>query len=80
MFRRLLREGIRAVQRGEDPKGLSRTGAVIRTYTQNMVMKAPKAPTPEAERELLLSIGRRVLSGEFHPPELGQQLERTVAG
>jgi hypothetical protein len=76
MFRRLLREGIRTVQRAEDPKGLSRSGEVIRTYTQNMVLKAPQAPTPEAERDLLRTIGRRVLAGEFRPADLGKHVER----
>jgi hypothetical protein len=79
MFRRLLREGIRAVKRDEDPKGISRTNEVVRTYTQNMVIKAPPAPTPEAEREMMRSIGRRVLDGEFRPPEIGKQVERIAA-
>jgi nitrite reductase/ring-hydroxylating ferredoxin subunit len=78
MFRRLLREGIRTVQRGEDPKGLWRSDDIIRTYTQNMVIKAPQAATPEADRELMRSIGRRVLDGEFRSPEIGKQVERTA--
>jgi nitrite reductase/ring-hydroxylating ferredoxin subunit len=66
MFRRLLREGIRSVKAGKDPMGAAPArGQSIHTYTQNAVVKAPKLDDPDAEKEQLRSIGRRVLAGEF---------------
>ena len=71
MFRRMLREGIQAVASGSDPMGLVRDkSGPIRTYTQNAVIEAPAAATPEADRELLLDYGRRALAGEFRPAHL----------
>jgi nitrite reductase/ring-hydroxylating ferredoxin subunit len=61
LFRRLLREGIRAVQRGEDPKGLLREPCPpIATYCHDAVIAAPVGATPEEERQLLLDIETRV--------------------
>jgi hypothetical protein len=60
MVRKLLREGIRAVQRGEDPRRtVPVVGQIIPTYCRNTFLRIPPAPTPEAERELLRSTGRR---------------------
>jgi hypothetical protein len=69
LVRKLLREGIRALQRGEDPRrAISRDGKAIRTYCRNTVLRIPAAKTPEADRELLRSAGRMVaaavLSGQ----------------
>ena len=63
-LRKLLREGIRAVQRGEDPRqlDLARKG-VIGTYGQSTIVRAPPAASPEADRELLREIGRTVFAG-----------------
>jgi phenylpropionate dioxygenase-like ring-hydroxylating dioxygenase large terminal subunit len=62
MLRRLVREGIDAVARGGDPPGADTPdGKVIRTYTQDLVVRIPPAPTPEADRRLLRATGRRVL-------------------
>lgn len=71
MLRRLVREGIRAVQRGEDPPGLVRgPHAPIPTYSQDTVLRIPPAPTPEADRALLRAEGRKVAAGYYlrHPP------------
>lgn len=66
MFRRMLREGIRTVEEGGDPKGVARDGdGPIRTYTQNAVIAIPKGATPEEERAALQAGGRRVFNGEF---------------
>lgn len=58
--RKLLREGIRAVQRGEDPRRVvPGTGLTIPTYCRNTVLRIPPAATPEADRELLRSTARQ---------------------
>jgi hypothetical protein len=62
MLRRLVRDGIRAVAEGREPYGADRPdGKVVRTYTQDLVLRIPPAPTPEADRRLLRAAGRRVL-------------------
>jgi phenylpropionate dioxygenase-like ring-hydroxylating dioxygenase large terminal subunit len=63
MLRRIVREGIRAVARGEAPHGTGGpTGQAIRTYTQDLVVRVPAAATPEADRHLLRATGRQVLA------------------
>ena len=69
LVRKLLREGIRALQRGEDPKrAVSSGGIAISTYCRNTVLRVPPAEIPEADRELLRNTGRKVaaalLSGQ----------------
>lgn len=62
MLRRIVREGIRAVADGDDPPGAERReGRVIRTFTQDVVLRVPPAPTPEADRRLLRATGRRAV-------------------
>ena len=62
MLRRIVRDGIRAVAAGGDPAGAERPeGKVIRTFTQDLVLRLPPAPTPEADRRLLREAGRRVV-------------------
>jgi hypothetical protein len=62
MLRRIVRDGIRAVARGEDPPGVGfRDGAVLRTFTQDLVVRVPPAPTPEEDRRLLRATGRGVV-------------------
>jgi hypothetical protein len=69
LVRKLLREGIRALQRGEDPKRIvPSAGNTISTYCRNTVLRIPPAPSAEADRELLRNTGRKVavavLSGQ----------------
>ena len=69
LVRKLVREGIRVVQRGEDPRrGLPSTGRAIPTYCRNTVLRVPPAATAEADKELLRHTGRKVaaalLSGQ----------------
>jgi hypothetical protein len=59
------------VQAGRDPKGIVREeGRVIPTLCQDTVLRIPPAPTPEADRELMLDVGRKVADGYYvaHPP------------
>jgi len=69
MFRRQIRNGIQAVQRGEDPMGICRKeGEAIATYCSNTVLRVPPAPTPEADRELLYGTGRRLAESYLKTP------------
>ena len=68
MYRKLIRDGIRAVKSGRDPIGGNRAlpvGKVIATYGQDTVVKMPRASTAEADKKLLREIGRKVAQGEF---------------
>jgi phenylpropionate dioxygenase-like ring-hydroxylating dioxygenase large terminal subunit len=66
MLRRMLRNGIRAVQRGQDPFGILREPvARIPTYAQNTILRIPPAPTPQADRELLRKVANNVMAGEY---------------
>jgi nitrite reductase/ring-hydroxylating ferredoxin subunit len=56
MWRRLVRQGIRAVAAGE-PVARPPAGAVP-TYTQDTIVRIP--PRPDGDRELLRELGRRV--------------------
>ena len=59
--RNMVREGIRDVQNGRDPKGLIReTGKVVNTYSSQSVWRVPLAPTSEADRQLLQQAGRKL--------------------
>ena len=62
MLRRILRRGILAVQRGEDPPGiLFKEGEVIPTYSGDTVLRIPPAPTREEDIELLHRTAREVV-------------------
>jgi Rieske 2Fe-2S protein len=63
MLRNMIRQGIRAVQQGADPRHNShQAGKVISTYSQDRVIAGiPPAPTPEEDRHLLRETGRKVV-------------------
>jgi phenylpropionate dioxygenase-like ring-hydroxylating dioxygenase large terminal subunit len=64
--RRLLRQGIRDVKRGKDPRGVVRLPtASIPTHSQDTVLRIPPAPDPDADRVLLREVGRNVLAGSY---------------
>ena len=66
MLRRIVRDGIRAVDAGEDPRGVTREpAATIGTHCQDTVLKLPVAATPAEDRALLRDTGRRVVAGEY---------------
>jgi nitrite reductase/ring-hydroxylating ferredoxin subunit len=63
MLRKIVRDGIRAVARGEDPWGVHwREGQTIPTWTQDLVLKLPSAATEEEDRKLLRATGRGVIT------------------
>ena len=58
MFRELVRQGIRAVQRGEDPPNLPRNaGKIVPTYTNDTVKRIPPTATLDEDRLLLRKTG-----------------------
>jgi hypothetical protein len=62
MLRKIVREGIAAVARGDDPQGTQwPAGKVVPTFTQDLVVKLPSAPDADADRKLLRATGRSVL-------------------
>jgi hypothetical protein len=64
MLRRIVRDGIRAVQSGLDPWGTHwPEGKVIATYTQDLVLRLPPAADAAADRRLLREAGRRAVTG-----------------
>ena len=61
LFRKMVREGIRAVERGEDPVGVWRdTSSPIPTYGNEIVMSVPQAATTEEDAKLVADTGRQV--------------------
>jgi nitrite reductase/ring-hydroxylating ferredoxin subunit len=66
MLRKIVRDGIRAVQAGETPRGVSRHAVdPIRTHCQDTVVKIPAAGTADDDRALLRDTGRRVVAGDY---------------
>jgi hypothetical protein len=64
MLRRIVRDGIRAVQAGLDPWGTHwPEGKIVPTHTQDLVLRLPPAASPEADRRLLREAGRRAVTG-----------------
>jgi hypothetical protein len=71
MLRRLIRQGIRAVREGRDPKGLVRqAGAPVRTYANSIVVPLAKGATEEEDRAAVIAYTRdaaeRIVSGRMH--------------
>jgi phenylpropionate dioxygenase-like ring-hydroxylating dioxygenase large terminal subunit len=62
MLRKLVRDGIRAVAAGRDPRELLREpGPPIITYTQDTVLRIAPESDSEADRRLLRETGRKVV-------------------
>jgi phenylpropionate dioxygenase-like ring-hydroxylating dioxygenase large terminal subunit len=63
MLRRIVRDGIQAVARGDDPAGTQwKDGTTVRTFTQDIVLAIPPAADPDADRRLLRETGRSVIT------------------
>ncbi len=72
LIRQQIRRGIQAVQEGQDPQGLSPNAEQpMPTFSNDTVVYAPEAATPEAERALLMDTGRRLIEEYVaNPPNL----------
>jgi phenylpropionate dioxygenase-like ring-hydroxylating dioxygenase large terminal subunit len=68
MMRRMVAEGIKAVERGEDPKGLVRTEGTIPTYGYDAVLRVPQAGDPDAESSVLRATAERALQQVMRDP------------
>jgi len=61
MFRRMVRGGIEAVRRGDDPKNVNRgASGPIPTYSRETMVRLPPPNSPEADKKLLRDTSRRV--------------------
>jgi nitrite reductase/ring-hydroxylating ferredoxin subunit len=81
ILRRIVRDGIRAVARGEDAPAPRADGSGwIRTFTQDAVVRAPAADSAEADRRLLRAIGRRVVTGDGDAATRGEATSRSGRG
>jgi hypothetical protein len=68
MLRKIVRDGIRAVQAGETPRGASqKPGEPVATHCQDTVVRVPRAATAADDRALLRRIGQRVVAGDVRP-------------
>ena len=71
LLRKILRQGIRAVQRGETPKGVwTEADGIISTYGSDTIMRIPPAPTLEEDNKLLRETGKMVLVKHIKDPPL----------
>ncbi len=71
MFRNQMRRGIRAVQAGRDPAGLSRdTDAIIPTYCNDTIVRIPPEEDSDMDRQLMRETGRRLADGYLEEPPL----------
>jgi phenylpropionate dioxygenase-like ring-hydroxylating dioxygenase large terminal subunit len=76
LFRKQIREGIRAVKAGRDPDALFRQGAgVIPTYCNDTVVHVPPAKTADADKKLLRDTGRKLAEGYLRTPPLMEAAE-----
>ena len=77
MMRRMIREGIRAIEQGRDPVGVLRDPPPdpIPTYGYETAAKIPPAPTPEGDEELIRETGIRFAKSYLaEPPGQSQYL------
>ena len=69
MLRKIVRDGVRAVESGETPQGVVRKpGDTITTYCQDTVLRVPPTSSAEDDRVQLRQTGRRVVAGESRAP------------
>lgn len=71
MFRRQLRQQIRAIKAGDEQKlRIPRSAGIIPTYAQDTILNIPPVNGgPEADRQLMIEVGKKVLDG-FYPEQM----------
>jgi hypothetical protein len=70
MFRRMVRNGIRAVQQGQDPHGLMRSEEVIPTYGSDRIVDAAEMPGNPDDPQVLMDYAKRVAADYLANPPL----------
>jgi hypothetical protein len=71
IFRRHIRQGIPAVQAGQDPAGLCRqAGQVIPTYCNDTIVRVPPEVSPEADKQLMRQTGWALAEEYLKSPPL----------
>jgi len=66
LFRKLLRQEIRDIRAGRDPKSLAVLGGdIIKTLAQDTVVRVPCSSRHEDDIRLMREIGRKVAGGHF---------------
>lgn len=61
MLRKILRDDIRAVQRGDEPRfAFNEEGKIYATYASDTVVRVPRKGTAQEDRALLLETGRKL--------------------
>jgi hypothetical protein len=73
MFRKLVRQGIRAVRDGQDPMGLGRDGTILPTFCNDTVVVQPPMPDPAMDVQAMRATGRRLAEGYVKEPPLLRQ-------
>ena len=69
MTRNLIRRGIQAVQKGEDPEHARwQEGQVVPTFANHTVILAPPAATPEADVQYIREMGRTLAEDYLKDP------------
>ncbi len=68
MMRRMIAQGIKAAELGEDPKGLVRENGPIPTYGYDAVLRVPLASDADSERALLRATAQRAIERVLRDP------------
>jgi phenylpropionate dioxygenase-like ring-hydroxylating dioxygenase large terminal subunit len=78
MLRSIPRQGIKAVQSGQDPKGIDRESRkTVATYSSQRLFRVPRASSTEEDNKLLREVARRVAEETLrNPPSLSSSEER----
>jgi hypothetical protein len=72
LFRRVLREGIEAVERGADPPHpVAQGNRAIASYVNNQAIRLARTATAAEERELLGAVCRKVIADSLRDPPQG---------
>jgi hypothetical protein len=65
MMRKILRNALAAMDAGSEPMPQADSEGLVRTYSQDTVVRIPRAPTEAEDRAMLLKLGRDVADGKY---------------
>jgi nitrite reductase/ring-hydroxylating ferredoxin subunit len=79
--RKLLRDAIAAVKRGEDPHPQLRTNDIIPTYCNDTVVKVPPAANEADDKKLRRETGMKVIKGylQKHPEKISCKVDLSAS-